>query len=43
MTAHTELFRRYVFLPTYLERHDWDVERLQAVVMEQDSKTVAYA
>jgi pimeloyl-ACP methyl ester carboxylesterase len=43
MTAHTELFLRYVFPPTYLERHVREVERLRAIVMEQDSKTVAYA
>ena len=43
MTAHTDLFLRYVFPPTYLERHVPEVGRLRAVVMEQDSKTVAYA
>jgi 3-oxoadipate enol-lactonase len=43
MTAHTDLFLRYVFPPTYLERHVPEVERLRAIVMDQDSKMVAYA
>ena len=43
MAAHTELFLRYVFPSAYLERHDPEVERLRAIVMDQDSKTVAYA
>jgi pimeloyl-ACP methyl ester carboxylesterase len=43
MTAHTDLFLRYIFPPTYVERHVREVEQLRAIVMEQDSKTVAYA
>jgi pimeloyl-ACP methyl ester carboxylesterase len=43
MTAHTELFLRYVFPSPFLERHDPEVERIRAIVMEQDSKAVAYA
>jgi pimeloyl-ACP methyl ester carboxylesterase len=43
MTAHTDLFLRYVFPPAYRERHIPEVERLRAIVMEQDSKNVAYA
>jgi 3-oxoadipate enol-lactonase len=43
MSAHTHLFLRYAFPPTYLERHGPEVERLRAIVMDQDSKTVAYA
>jgi 3-oxoadipate enol-lactonase len=43
MAAHTELFLRYVFPPTYLERHGPEVERIRAIVMNQESKTVAYA
>jgi 3-oxoadipate enol-lactonase len=43
MTAHTDLFLRYVFPPAYRERHVPEVERLRAIVMEQDSKAVAYA
>jgi 3-oxoadipate enol-lactonase len=43
MTAHTDLFLRYVLPPTYLEGHVREVERLRAIVMAQDSKTVAYA
>jgi pimeloyl-ACP methyl ester carboxylesterase len=43
MAAHTDLFLRYVFPPTYLERHVTEVERLRTIVMDQDSKTVAYA
>jgi pimeloyl-ACP methyl ester carboxylesterase len=43
MKAHTELLLRYVFPPAYLERHVSEVERLRAIVMAQDSKTVAYA
>jgi len=43
MVAHTDLFLRYVFPPTYVEKHSLEVERLRAIVMDQDSKTVAYA
>jgi pimeloyl-ACP methyl ester carboxylesterase len=43
MSAHTHLFLRYVFPHTYMERHGPEVERLRAIVMDQDSKTVAYA
>ncbi len=43
MAAHTELLLRYVFPPTYLERHGPEVERIRAIVMTQESKTVAYA
>jgi pimeloyl-ACP methyl ester carboxylesterase len=43
MAAHTDLFLRYVFPPPYLERHAPEVERLRAIVMTQDSRTVAYA
>jgi pimeloyl-ACP methyl ester carboxylesterase len=43
MAAHTDLFLRYVFPPAYVERHDPEVTRLRAIVMDQDSKTVAYA
>jgi pimeloyl-ACP methyl ester carboxylesterase len=43
MAAHTDLFLCYVFPPAYVERHDPQVTRLRAIVMDQDSKTVAYA
>jgi 3-oxoadipate enol-lactonase len=43
MVAHTDLFLRYVFPHPYLERHAPEVERLRAMVMTQDSRTVAYA
>jgi 3-oxoadipate enol-lactonase len=43
MTAHADLFLRYVYPPTYLERHVPETEQLRAIVMEQDSKAVAYA
>jgi pimeloyl-ACP methyl ester carboxylesterase len=43
MAAHTRLLLRYVFPPPYLERQGPEVERLRAIVMAQDSKTVAYA
>jgi pimeloyl-ACP methyl ester carboxylesterase len=43
MAAHTDLFLRYVVPPAYMENHDPEVERLRTIVMDQDSKTVAYA
>jgi pimeloyl-ACP methyl ester carboxylesterase len=41
--AHVDLFLRYVFPPASLARQDPEVARLRAIVMDQDSKTVAYA
>jgi len=43
MTAHTDLLLRYVFPPSYLKRRVPEVDRLRAIVMEQDSRTVSYA
>jgi 3-oxoadipate enol-lactonase len=43
MAAHTDLFLRYVLPQAHMERHDPEAERLRAIVMDQDSKTVAYA
>jgi pimeloyl-ACP methyl ester carboxylesterase len=42
MAAHTDLFLRYVLPIAYLERHTSEVERLRALAMEQDARTVAY-
>jgi len=42
MAAHTDLFLRYVFPPAYLERQAPEVARLRSIVMDQDSKSVAY-
>jgi pimeloyl-ACP methyl ester carboxylesterase len=43
MAAHADLFLRYVFSLPWLERHHPEVERIRAIVMDQDSKAVAYA
>lgn len=36
MVAHTELFLRYVFPPDYLEKHGPEVERIRAIMMDQE-------
>jgi 3-oxoadipate enol-lactonase len=43
MAAHTDLFLRYVLPQAHMERHDPEAELLRAIVMDQDSKTVAYS
>jgi 3-oxoadipate enol-lactonase len=42
MSAHTDLFLRYVLPPAYLAAHGQEVERLRTLAMEQDAKAVAY-
>jgi pimeloyl-ACP methyl ester carboxylesterase len=43
MAGHADLFLRCVFPPTQLERQSPEVERVRAIVMEQDNRVVAYA
>ncbi len=42
MSVHTDLFLRYVIPTAYFEHHSPKVERLRALVMEQDAKAVAH-
>jgi 3-oxoadipate enol-lactonase len=42
METHTDLFLRYVLPPAYCERHTAEVERLRAMAMAHNAKTVAY-
>jgi pimeloyl-ACP methyl ester carboxylesterase len=42
MEPHTDLFLRYILPTAYRERHTSEVERLRALVMEQDAHAVAY-
>jgi pimeloyl-ACP methyl ester carboxylesterase len=42
MESHTDFFLRYILPTAYRERHTSEVERLRALVMEQDAHAVAY-
>jgi pimeloyl-ACP methyl ester carboxylesterase len=42
MASHSDLFLRFAFPPSYLERRIAEVERLRAMAMEQNTRAVAY-